>query len=65
MPSHYFLPLFIGQLELHKEIVSPGQFVKDSVAMFNVQARDCGVILKVTLYPKSFIHYKIKKYPYS
>ena len=37
-----------GQLELHKEIVCPGQFVRDSVAMFNVQARDSGVILQVS-----------------
>ena len=34
---------------MHKEAVNPGQFVKESVAMFNVQARDCEVILKVVL----------------
>ena len=30
-------------------MVNPGQFVKESVAMFNVQARDCEVVLKVVL----------------
>ena len=34
---------------MHKEMVNPGTFVKDSVAMFNVQARDCEVVLKVVL----------------
>ena len=41
--------LSTGLLEVNKELVCPGQFVKDSVAMFNVQARDCDVVLKVVL----------------
>ena len=44
-----FNKLEAGLLEVHKEEVCPGTFVKDSVAMFNVQARDCGVILSVVL----------------
>ena len=44
-----FNKLEAGLLELHKEVVCPGTFVKESVAMFNVQARDSGVILSVVL----------------
>ena len=44
-----FNKLEAGLLELNKEVVCPGVFVKESVAMFNVQARDCGVLLSVVL----------------
>ena len=44
-----FNKLEAGLLELHKETVCPGAFVKESVAMFNVQARDSGVVLSVVL----------------
>ena len=44
-----FNKLEAGLLELHKESICPGTFVKESVAMFNVQARDSGVILSVVL----------------
>ena len=42
-----FNKLESGILELHQESVPVYVFIKESVAMFNVQARDCGVILRV------------------
>ena len=44
-----FNKLEAGLLELNKETLCPGAFVKESVAMFNVQARDSGVVLSVVL----------------
>ena len=42
-----FNKLESGLLELHQESVGIFGFIKESVAMFNVQARDCGVTLRV------------------
>ena len=40
-----------GILELHKENISVLEFLKDRVGMFSLQARECGVVLKMNMGP--------------
>ena len=40
-----------GILELHKENISVLEFLKDRVGMFSLQARECGVTLKMNIDP--------------
>lgn len=40
-----------GILELHKENISVLEFLKDRVGMFSLQARECGVTLKMNIGP--------------
>ena len=42
-----FNKLESGLLVLHQESVHVIGFIKESIAMFNVQARDCGVTLRI------------------
>ena len=41
-----------GLLDLHTQPVPVASFVRETVGMFNVQARECGVALRIIMGPK-------------